>query len=120
MDSHAEATRYNDDPDYYNKDNPICTVYSFEDAPTPALPQSNIRESLSSESFLNCDSGRLRTAIAYDKHSLALWNIEKKTALVSMLLRHIPSGKEIFADTLSHWDSVEVTESERFIREREG
>ncbi|MBQ4518451.1 MAG: hypothetical protein II997_07700 [Clostridia bacterium] len=106
IEGHIGGHNYNDTLSYYDEDNSVFTVFSFDEGAAPCLPVRNKKLNKQMLKVLSLISGNLTVDYVVKEHGLALWHQEKEQPLVAMQLQQVDTGKKRFIDTLSCWGNV--------------
>jgi len=108
-DAHLHSLRYNDTLSYYNEENPIFTVYSFNEKNNCALPVHKAEESAENGKSTKIECGKLCFKLYCSENEAAFLSGGARKPFAAMLLKNIQDGEEIFADTMSDWKKVSLS-----------
>ena len=111
INAHQKSVDYNDNLSYYNEKNPVVTIYSFEEYNGDVTEDYHKTVKTTApvlENIVTLKSGRLCTELSWNRNQLSIVDRGEVLPLVSMLLKDVESGEEVFVDTLMKWENVIV------------
>lgn len=108
VNAHMGAIAFNDDLSWFGPEEPLRTVYSF--APTQ-LPPKPAAQPGTCKADGELVSGTLRIPYTARPNGAAFLCKGKQYPMAAMLIRRIADKKKVFVDTLSCWESVNITET---------
>lgn len=101
---------YDDTLSYYDEENSIFTVFTFEEGAESCAPVRNKKTVEDIPNIAMLVSGDLQVEYVVKETGLAWWHKEKEQPMVAMQLQQVSTGEKRFVDTLSVWNSVSVME----------
>ena len=124
LEAHTGKVTYMDDLSFFDAENPLVTVYSFEEGARPALPKRRPPQKTAEGRHIMLTSGRLTADLIYTDTHLGVWLCGRLLPLAALRLRSLADGCEIYVNTLSRWEQVSTAQrdnqTELILRNPEG
>lgn len=106
---HTFLENFNDDLSHFSKNNPLKTAFTFEETDMP-LPFSNHSKEEDAKSNGKIISGDYTVEYKISENGTAFVFENEEKPMVTFLLRNVKTGENIYCDTVSGWEKVNVFE----------